>query len=182
LLRPILQQLCIARQVSCTILTNFRAKELTFSQPADQMQGHGIPNDFMQNFDPLAIIVCIPIMDRIIYPMLRRYRIPFPPINRIVLGFWVVALAMAYAAILQHYIYKAAPCFEHPLCLTDKNGVVIRTLAPHILTITLQLMTLTQETTSTLQSKHQPTFSSASPRSSPASRGWSTHTPKRRRR
>jgi POT family proton-dependent oligopeptide transporter len=91
------------------------------------MRGYGIPNDFMQNFDPLAIIICIPIMDRLVYPALRKYKIPFPPINRIVLGFWVVSLAMCYAAILQHFIYQAGPCFEHPNCIVDDNGVVIRT-------------------------------------------------------
>ena len=93
------------------------------------MKGHGIPNDLMQNFDPvsprawkdvtesdkheIAIIVFVPILDRFVYPLLRKMRIPFPPINRIVLGFWVASLAMAYAAIVQHliYVYEA----ERPL-------------------------------------------------------------------
>jgi len=95
-----------------------------FVTQALQMSGHGIPNDLMQNFDPISIIVFIPLLDKLVYPMLRKAGIPFPPINRIVLGFWVGSLAMAYAAVLQHYIYSAGPCFEHPLCDASKvDGV-----------------------------------------------------------
>lgn len=80
------------------------------------MEGHGIPNDLMQNFDPIAIIVFVPILDRFVYPLMRKLKINFPPINRITLGFWVASLAMAYAAIVQHLIYSAGPCYEAPLC------------------------------------------------------------------
>jgi POT family proton-dependent oligopeptide transporter len=87
------------------------------------MNGHGLPNDFMQNFDPIAIILFIPILDRFIYPLLRRARINFRPISRITAGFLVVAAAMAYAAVTQHYIYQAGPCFGQPLCQKDpKTG------------------------------------------------------------
>lgn len=87
-----------------------------FVSQAMQMRGHGIPNDLMQNFDPIAIIVFIPILDKIVYPLLRKCNIRFKPISRITFGFWVMSLAMAYGAILQHYIYISPPCFEHPLC------------------------------------------------------------------
>lgn len=97
-----------------------------FVTQAGQMQGHGIPNDLMQNFDPIAIIVFLPLVDRYLMPFLRKNKIPFPPINRIVAGFWIASLAMVYAAVIQHFIYKAGPCFEHPLCdaAMDKNGVI----------------------------------------------------------
>lgn len=95
-----------------------------FVTQAGQMAGHGIPNDLMQNFDPIAIIVFVPLMDRLVYPLLRKARIPFKPISRITFGFWIAALAMAYAAIVQHLIYSAGPCYEHPLCdASVVNGV-----------------------------------------------------------
>lgn len=97
-----------------------------FVTQAGQMAGHGIPNDLMQNFDPIAIIVFLPILDRFVYPMLRKARIPFPPINRIVLGFWVASLAMIYAAVIQNFIYKAGPCYGQPLlcdAAIDADGV-----------------------------------------------------------
>ncbi|KAL4962210.1 peptide MFS transporter [Aspergillus stella-maris] len=94
-----------------------------FVTQAGQMQGHGIPNDLMQNFDPISIIVFIPILESLVYPVLRRMRIRFRPISRISLGFIVASLAMMYAAIVQHLIYSAGPCYDSPLCDASKvNG------------------------------------------------------------
>ncbi|OJJ61601.1 hypothetical protein ASPSYDRAFT_146144 [Aspergillus sydowii CBS 593.65] len=87
-----------------------------FVTQAGQMQGHGIPNDLMQNFDPISIIVFIPVLETLVYPVLRRLRIRFRPISRISLGFIVASLAMMYAAIVQHLIYSAGPCYESPGC------------------------------------------------------------------
>lgn len=85
-----------------------------FVTQAGQMQGHGMPNDFMQNFDPLSILIFTPILDRVVYPILRRAGIELRPIVRITIGFWLAALCLAYAAIVQHLIYSAGPCYENP--------------------------------------------------------------------
>lgn len=87
-----------------------------FVTQAGQMNGHGIPNDLMQNFDPISIIVFIPLLETVVYPIMRRLKIPFRPITRISLGFVVASLAMMYAAIIQHVIYSAGPCYGQPLC------------------------------------------------------------------
>jgi POT family proton-dependent oligopeptide transporter len=88
------------------------------------MNGHGIPNDFMQNFDAMSIIVFVPMLDKLIYPALRKVHINFRPITRITFGFLVAASSMAYAAALQHYIYKSPPCFDKPLtCQKNAKGV-----------------------------------------------------------
>lgn len=87
-----------------------------FVTQAGQMRGHGIPNDLMQNFDPISIIIFIPILELFVYPLLRKLHIPFKPISRISVGFIVASLAMMYAAIVQHLIYSAGPCYEQPLC------------------------------------------------------------------
>jgi POT family proton-dependent oligopeptide transporter len=81
---------------------------------AGTMQLHGIPNDIMQNIDPLTIIIFIPIMDSLVYPFLRKINIPFKPVTRITFGFIFAAMAMAYAAIVQHLIYNAPPCYKTP--------------------------------------------------------------------
>ncbi|OQE29832.1 hypothetical protein PENSTE_c002G03149 [Penicillium steckii] len=91
-----------------------------FVTQAGQMNGHGIPNDLMQNFDPISIIVFIPLLETIVYPLMRRLKIPFRPINRIALGFVVASLAMMYAAIVQHLIYSSGPCYGSPLCDASK--------------------------------------------------------------
>lgn len=87
-----------------------------FVTQAGQMNGHGIPNDLMQNFDPISIIVFIPLLETLVYPLLRRFHIRFRPITRISLGFVVASLAMMYAAIVQHLIYVSGPCYESPGC------------------------------------------------------------------
>ncbi|EMD93972.1 hypothetical protein COCC4DRAFT_191058 [Bipolaris maydis ATCC 48331] len=85
-----------------------------FVTQAGEMRSHGIPNDLMQNFDPIAIIVFLPLVDQVLMPTLRKYKIRFPPINRIVTGFWIAALAMVYACVIQYYIYQAGPCYGKP--------------------------------------------------------------------
>lgn len=79
------------------------------------MQLHGIPNDIMQNIDPLTLIFLIPIFDRLVYPGLRKFGIQCRPISRIACGFVFGALAMAYAAFVQHVIYSSPPCYDAPL-------------------------------------------------------------------
>lgn len=68
---------------------------------AAEMDDHGIPNDFLQNIDPIALIVFIPLMDLIVYPLLRKMGIHFRPITRIFVGFMFAAAAMAYTAGIQ---------------------------------------------------------------------------------
>ncbi|GAB1735404.1 hypothetical protein NU219Hw_g3038t1 [Hortaea werneckii] len=86
-----------------------------FVSQAAQMQGHGMPNDLMQNFDPISIIVFIPILDKLVYPALRKARVELKPIARITIGFCLAGLCLAYAAIVQHIIYSAGPCYKNPL-------------------------------------------------------------------
>ncbi|KAF2650184.1 peptide transporter PTR2-A [Lophiostoma macrostomum CBS 122681] len=117
--------------VACKVFTFYPIYWVVYGQfsgnfisQAAQMEGHGIPNDLMQNFDPIAIIVFLPLMDQILYPWLRKRGISFPPINRIVCGFWFASAAMIYAAVIQHYIYKAGPCYSEPLCpASEIDGV-----------------------------------------------------------
>lgn len=69
----------------------------------------------MQNFDPISIIIFIPILDKLVYPALRKAHIELKPIARITIGFMLAALCLAYAAIVQHIIYTAGPCYGNPL-------------------------------------------------------------------
>lgn len=106
------------------------------------MQLHGIPNDIMQNIDSITIIIFIPIVDRLVYPALRKMGIPFRPITRITMGFIFAALAMAYAAIVQHLIYAAGPCYKAPLACpaahdTEPNHVHVAVQTPAYFLIAL---------------------------------------------
>ncbi|KAG2184377.1 hypothetical protein INT43_000286 [Umbelopsis isabellina] len=81
------------------------------SQAAEMWTGN-VPNDIIQNIDPFVLIITIPIMDRVVYPTLRRYGYPMKPIFRITLGFLFGSAAMAYAAGVQSMIYKSPPYYE----------------------------------------------------------------------
>ena len=87
------------------------------------MKGYGMPNDFMQNFDPISILVFTPFLDRVLYPILRRRGIELRPIMRICIGFTFASLCMAYAAIVQHLLYSAGPCYKAPgACPAGMDG------------------------------------------------------------
>jgi POT family proton-dependent oligopeptide transporter len=76
---------------------------------------HGIPNDILGNLDALTIIIFIPILNTCLYPVLQRSGIPFRPIARITVGFIFAALAMLYAAGVQHLIYISVIRKQIPL-------------------------------------------------------------------
>ncbi|UJR17373.1 hypothetical protein I4U23_004268 [Adineta vaga] len=80
---------------------------------AAQMNVGPLPNDVLQNIDPLVLIVFIPIFDQFIYPTLRRLKINFPSITRITCGFLCVSIAMAWAAFVQHRIYSTGPNYDY---------------------------------------------------------------------
>ena len=50
---------------------------------AAYMRTAGVPNDLLNNLNPLSIIIIIPLMDRIVYPGLRKWGIVVKPIMRI---------------------------------------------------------------------------------------------------
>ncbi|ORY01038.1 helicase C-terminal domain-domain-containing protein [Clohesyomyces aquaticus] len=108
--------------VACKVFAFFPIYWLVFSQmmnnfvsQAGQMELHGVPNDILQNIDPLTIIILIPVLDRLVYPFLRStLHLAMTPITRITWGFFIASAAMAYAAYLQSRIYSAGPCFTSP--------------------------------------------------------------------
>ncbi|CAN3482028.1 peptide transporter Ptr2p [Diutina catenulata] len=92
-----------------------------FVSMAGTMDTHAIPNDIMQAVNSFAIILFIPIIEKFIYPFIRRFT-PLKPITKITIGFFWASIAMIYAAVLQSYIYKQGPCYDNPLeCAGHEN-------------------------------------------------------------
>ncbi|CAK9437808.1 uncharacterized protein LODBEIA_P21860 [Lodderomyces beijingensis] len=100
-----------------------------FVSQAASMRSHGLPNDFLQVFDSIAVIVFVPIMEKLVYPFVRRWT-PLRPITRIYFGFMFATGSMVYAAVLQHYIYKAGPCYDDPRSCPEGNNVHIALQTP----------------------------------------------------
>ncbi|KAI5807368.1 POT family-domain-containing protein [Peziza echinospora] len=108
--------------VACRVFLFFPIYWLVYGQMvsnfvsmAGTMEVHGLPNDLLFNLNPITIIIFIPLMEKLLYPFMRKIHLPFKPISRITAGFFLAAIAMAYAAICQHLIYSAGPCYDHPL-------------------------------------------------------------------
>jgi len=74
------------------------------------MELNGVPNDIIQNLNPISIIIFIPLMDFVIYPALRKAKIQFTPIKRITAGFFLACIAMIASCVIQVYIYKLSEC------------------------------------------------------------------------
>ena len=95
-----------------------------FTAQAGTMALHGVPNDIVNNLDPLALIILIPICDSFLYPGLRKMGIHFSAIKKIAVGFWTAAAAMVWAAVVQYYIYKKSPCgYQANSCYKDDGSV-----------------------------------------------------------
>lgn len=74
------------------------------------MTTNGVPNDLINNFNALTIIVSIPLLTYIIYPTLQRFNIRVGPITRITFGFVLAILSSVIGAVTQWQIYETSPC------------------------------------------------------------------------
>jgi POT family proton-dependent oligopeptide transporter len=80
---------------------------------AATMELHGAPNDLINNLNPLGIVIMIPILDQLVYPMLRRAKIRFSPLRRMTAGFFIACAAMVWAAVVQSQIYAKGKCGKY---------------------------------------------------------------------
>lgn len=83
------------------------------------MRLDGMPNDTMQVFNPVACIILGPVIQRGLFGWLRKRGISFRPIARISMACFIMSVAMAYAAGIQHLIYSRGPCFDRPLVCAE---------------------------------------------------------------
>ncbi|KAH7890643.1 POT family-domain-containing protein [Phlebopus sp. FC_14] len=98
---------------------------------AATMDTHGLPNDVLSNLDPFALIIFIPLCDLVFYPAMVRAGLNFSALKKIAWGFYTGAAAMIWAAVVQHYIYKAGldssyvftnPCGYYAATCVDADG------------------------------------------------------------
>ncbi|RAQ53736.1 MSF oligopeptide transporter [Aspergillus flavus] len=116
--------------IACQICLAFPVVWLCWGQTynnlisqAGQMETYGIPNDVMPNFNPIICIIAGRLIQQCLFPFLNRRKIPFRPIARISVGFFLMGASLAWATGLQAFIYRAGPCPDHPLaCPDSKNG------------------------------------------------------------
>lgn len=65
---------------------------------------NSIPNDVMNNFNPLAIIIATPILTYGLYPFMEKIGYPLKPMTRIFIGFILGSIGQIFCAVLQNKI------------------------------------------------------------------------------
>jgi POT family proton-dependent oligopeptide transporter len=110
---------------ACRVLLTFVMFYVCFDQmqnnlisQAGEMKTEGTPNDLLPAMNQVGCIVLGPLIQLGLYPFLHRRRIYMGPIMRITIGFGFMTLAMLYAAIVQHTIYKSPPCYDNRMDCT----------------------------------------------------------------
>ncbi|KAI5816435.1 oligopeptide transporter [Pyronema omphalodes] len=92
---------------------------------AATMNTHGIPNDFYSNINPIVLIATIPLLDKVVYPQLRKWEINYSPLRRMFCGFFLATLALIWCAVVQKKIYDLSPCGNHPNeCSSDQYAPI----------------------------------------------------------
>ncbi|CAI5756105.1 unnamed protein product [Candida verbasci] len=89
------------------------------------LTNNGVPNDLFNNFNPLTIIILLPILNNIIYPLMRRYHIEFRPIFRIALGLILGSIGQMVGAILQAKVYQTSPCGNMATTCSETSPISI---------------------------------------------------------
>ncbi|XP_052561872.1 solute carrier family 15 member 1-like [Tympanuchus pallidicinctus] len=70
-----------------------------------------IQPDQMQTVNPILIIIMVPIVDAVIYPLIQKCKINFTPLRKITVGMFLAGLAFVAAALVQVQIDKTLPVF-----------------------------------------------------------------------
>ncbi|NXI69041.1 S15A1 protein, partial [Anseranas semipalmata] len=70
-----------------------------------------IQPDQMQTVNPILIVIMVPVVDAVIYPLIKKCKINFTPLRKITVGMFLAGLAFIAAALLQLQIDKTLPVF-----------------------------------------------------------------------
>jgi len=82
----------------------------------------GVPNDFLQNFNSILIIVTAPILNYLFYPALRKWHVRYGPVARITTGLFFAAIGGTGYTVLNYYAYKTSPCGKYGSSLSCVDG------------------------------------------------------------
>lgn len=91
------------------------------------MRTNSLPNDLLQNFNPISTVIAIPIYNWVLYPGLRKRGINFSLIQRMSCGYFIGAILNAAAAIIQWQIYETSPCGYHATNCGEVSPLVCST-------------------------------------------------------
>ncbi|XP_027492408.1 solute carrier family 15 member 1 [Corapipo altera] len=73
--------------------------------------GVSIQPDQMQIVNPILIIIMVPVVDSLIYPLIKKCKINFTPLKKMTVGMFLASMAFVAAALVQVQIDKTYPVF-----------------------------------------------------------------------
>lgn len=86
---------------------------------------NGMPNDLINNFNSISIIVFSPIVTFGVYPFFEKIGFPLKPMTRMSIGFFLGTIGCIFGAVIQDRIYKTSPCGNMAThCLVDGETAV----------------------------------------------------------
>ncbi|XP_047456094.1 solute carrier family 15 member 1 [Mugil cephalus] len=95
--------------------TLFDQKGSRWTLQATKMDGNFgllvIQPDQMQTVNPILILTLVPIMDSVIYPLIKKCGLNFTPLKRMTVGMLMAAIAFVCAALVQIQIDNTLPVF-----------------------------------------------------------------------
>jgi len=90
----------------------FHQQGSSWTLQAEQMDGDlggfQLRSDHMQFFNPILVLILIPLFDSVIYPFFERCRMPLTPLKRLVCGMLLAAIAFGITGFLQIKIQSVA--------------------------------------------------------------------------
>ncbi|KAG7271404.1 hypothetical protein CRUP_031216 [Coryphaenoides rupestris] len=78
--------------------------------------------DQMQTVNPILILTLVPIMDSVVYPLIRKCGLNFSPLKRMTVGMFLAAMAFVAAALVQIEIDASEEYFTF-----DEDAIVVST-------------------------------------------------------
>ncbi|TRZ20688.1 hypothetical protein HGM15179_006412 [Zosterops borbonicus] len=73
--------------------------------------GFHIQPDQMQIVNPILIVIMVPVVDSLVYPLIRKCKLNFTPLKKMTVGMFLGSLAFVAAALVQVQIDKTYPVF-----------------------------------------------------------------------
>ncbi|NXT99860.1 S15A1 protein, partial [Buphagus erythrorhynchus] len=73
--------------------------------------GFQIQPDQMQIVNPILIVVMVPVVDSLLYPLIKKCKLNFTPLRKMTVGMFLGSLAFVAAALVQVQIDKTSPVF-----------------------------------------------------------------------
>ncbi|NXF76954.1 S15A1 protein, partial [Sclerurus mexicanus] len=73
--------------------------------------GIQVQPDQMQIVNPILIVIMVPVVDYLVYPLIKKCKINFTPLRKMTVGMFLASMAFVAAALVQVQIDKTYPVF-----------------------------------------------------------------------